>query len=215
MSAEKRKNNIRLTVIGVLLLAFAGVAGFVHKVTTPRVLSERELSNNGAMVFDKPRIFSDVQLLDHRGEPFTSEQLTGQWSVLLFGFTYCPDICPTGLSNLNQMYKELSPDEQADLQVVMVSVDPERDTPEVLNTYVPYFNKDFVGITGDPHRIRRLAAELNIAYEKTPLAGGDYTVDHSGSIVLINPYGHYHGFFRYPQDPTQMRLTWRSIREAF
>ncbi|UTW44607.1 SCO family protein [bacterium SCSIO 12696] len=218
-NAKKRKDNIRLTVIGVLLFAFAGVGLFYNKISTPRVLSEKELRNNGAIIFEKPRIFGEISLVDHNGQPFTSERLKGKWSILLFGFTFCPDICPTGLSELNKMVEPLTEDEKADLQIIMVSVDPERDTPEALKQYVPYFNDRFTGVTGNPHFIRKLAAELNVAYTKVPLesdnAESDYTVDHSAQLVLVNPYGHYHGFFRYPQNPTEMRLTWRSIRYTF
>jgi len=214
-----RKDNIRLTVIAVLLFAFAGVAGFVHKMTSPRVLSDRDLRNNGAVVFEKPRIFGDVALIDHNGDVFDKDRLKGKWSILLFGFTFCPDICPTALAELNKMVDVLSEEERNDLQIVMVSVDPERDTQEVLKQYVPYFNESFTGVTGNPYFIRKLAAELNIAYNKVPLnkdqGNGEYTVDHSANLVLINPYGHYHGFFKHPHDPTQLRLTWRSIRSSF
>ena len=212
---KKRRDNIRLTVIAVLLFAFAGVAGFVNKLTTPRILSDRDLRNNGAIVFEKPRIFGDISLTDHNGKPFDNGRLKGKWSILLFGFTYCPDICPTALSKLNKMVEPLTDEERDNLQIVMISVDPERDTQQVLSDYVPYFNEAFTGVTGNPHFIRKLAAELNIAYNRVELDDGDYTVDHSAQLVLINPYGHYHGFFRHPQDATEMRLTWRSIRQSF
>ncbi len=78
----------------------------------------------------------------------------------------------------------------------MISLDPERDTVEALADYVPYFNDQFIGVTGNKHLIRRLTAEINIAYNKVPLAGDDYTVDHSTQLVLINPKGHYHGFLK-------------------
>ncbi|MDM3870811.1 SCO family protein [Porticoccus sp. W117] len=217
---KKQRDNVLLTIIGVLLFAFACVGLFYNKISTPRVLSEKELRNNGAIVFEKPRIFGDVSLTDHNGEPFDSDRLKGKWSILLFGFTFCPDICPTALAQLNSMVEPLSEEELADLQVVMISVDPERDTSEVLSQYVPYFNESFTGVTGNPHFIRKLAAELNVAYNKVPLEATEhreatYTMDHSAHLVLVNPYGHYHGFFRHPQDPTEMRLTWRSIRESF
>lgn len=214
-ATDKRKDNIRLTVIGVLLFALIGVAGFVHKVTSPRVLSDRELRNNGAMVFEKPRVFSEVALIDHNGQPFDSNRLKGKWSILFFGFASCPDICPTTLADLNRMVDGLTEDERSDLQIVMVSVDPERDTPEVLKQYVPYFNESFVGVSGNPHFIRKFATELNIAYNKAPRQNGDYTVDHSANLVLINPYGHLHGFFRHPHNPAQLRLAWRSLRASF
>ena len=97
------------------------------------------------------------------------------------------------------------------MQIVMISIDPERDTEEKLAEYVPYFNDEFIGVTGNKHLIRRLTAELNVAYNQVPLDTGDYTVDHSTQLVLINPKGHYHGFFKAPHSEIMLRSTWRSI----
>jgi protein SCO1/2 len=99
--------------------------------------------------------------------------------------------------------------------VVMISLDPERDTVEKLAEYVPYFNDHFIGVTGNKHLIRRLTAEINIAYNKVPLEADDYTIDHSTQLVLINPKGHYHGFFKAPHSETMLRSTWRSIYSTF
>jgi len=210
-----QQTRIRLTILLVLVFIGLVIKGFIWRMSQPVLMSAEELRTNGAIELSQPRIFSDFELLDHRGESFSLENLRGHWTILFFGFTNCPDICPTTMATLAQMYQFLSSDEQEKLQVVMVSLDPERDTQEKMAEYVPYFNADFVGVTGNKHLIRRMTAELNIAYNKVPLEGDNYTVDHSTQVVLINPKGHYHGFFKAPHGEVAMRQTWRSIKNVF
>ena len=104
---------------------------------------------------------------------------------------------------------------QAKLQIVMVSLDAERDSVEILADYVPYFNADFIGVTGNQHFVRRMAGELNIAYNRVPLEGDNYTIDHSTQLLLINPKGDYHAFFKAPHSEIMLRQTWRSIDAVF
>ncbi len=210
-----QQTRIRLTILFVLVFIGLVIKGFIWRMSQPVLMSAEELRTNGAIELSQPRIFSDFELLDHRGESFSLENLRGHWTILFFGFTNCPDICPTTMATLAQMYQFLSSDEQEKLQVVMVSLDPERDTQEKMAEYVPYFNADFVGVTGNKHLIRRMTAELNIAYNKVPLEGDNYTVDHSTQLVLINPRGHYHGFFKAPHGEVAMRQTWRSITASY
>jgi protein SCO1/2 len=210
-----QQTRIRLTILLVLVFIGLVIKGFIWRMSQPVLMSAEELRTNGAIELSQPRIFSDFELLDHRGESFSLENLRGHWTILFFGFTNCPDICPTTMATLAQMYQFLSSDEQEKLQVVMVSLDPERDTQEKMAEYVPYFNADFVGVTGNKHLIRRMTAELNIAYNKVPLEGDNYTVDHSTQLVLINPRGHYHGFFKAPHGEVAMRQTWRSITASY
>ena len=150
--------NIKLTVAGLLVLIAIIVGGFVKQISQPRVMTKSELKLNGAFMFDTPRAIPDFSLVDHRGEPFTAEDLEGQWTLMFFGFTYCPDICPTTMAFLSRFTAELEGlPEHEDTRVVMVSVDPARDTTERLAEYVPYFNPAFVGVT------RRVIAALNCA----------------------------------------------------
>jgi len=207
----QQKMGIQRTVLMLLGLILLVVCGFIWRMSQPVIMSNEELRINGAVVLDKPRIFSDFELVDHSGESFNIARMQGIWSIVFFGFTHCPDICPTTLATLNQTYSKLKDSEKERLQIVMISLDPERDTVQKLADYVPYFNPEFVGVTGNQHLIRRLSAELNIAYNQVPLNGDDYTVDHSTQLVLINPKGHYHGFFKAPHSETMMRSTWRSI----
>lgn len=211
----QQQAGIRRTIAIVLAFIVLVVYGFIWRMNQPVIMSDEQLRVNGAIVLDKPRIFSDFELIDHRGEVFNIDRFRDTWTIVFFGFTHCPDICPTTLAVLNDTYSKMKESEKAKLQVVMISLDPERDTVEALADYVPYFNDQFIGVTGNKHLIRRLTAEINIAYNKVPLAGDDYTVDHSTQLVLINPKGHYHGFFKAPHSETMLRSTWRSIYSTF
>lgn len=213
---QSQTRGIALTVVGLLIFIAIVVGSFVHKVGQPRVLTAAEMKNNGAWVFEQPRRLEPFQLLDHHGQAFTRESLQGHWTLVFFGFTYCPDICPTTMALLNQFMQKLEglPEAQ-DTRVVMVSVDPARDTVEQLAQYVPYFNPDFLGVTGEFLDIHRFATNLNTPFRKVPGQGEDYQVDHSANIVLINPRGDYHGFFRAPLDLAKLKLTYRSIRATW
>ncbi len=209
-----RQRGIRNTVIILLLIVATVIGLIVHKVTKPRILDQMELRAQDAIVFDTPRRFSDFELIDDQGEPFTREDLQGKWSLLFFGFTQCPDICPLTLLDLSRLMPAL-PQEIADnTQVILVSLDPARDTPEVLAEYVAAFNRDFIGVTGEFLTLRRFANELNVAFAKVT-QGEDYTVDHSGNIVIINPMGDYHGFFKPPFSVEKLQLTFTSVVRGF
>lgn len=210
----KRKRGIRNTVILLLVLVAVAMGLIVYKVTKPRVLTPVELRNYDAIVFEKPRQFSDIALTDHNGKEFTRAQLQGKWSLIFFGFTHCPDICPMTLLDLNRLLPDLPEDIRKHTQVILVSLDPARDTPEVLKEYVAAFNPDFVGVTGEFLTIRRFANEVNVAFAKVT-QGDDYTVDHSGNLVLINPRGDYHGFFKPPFDTEKLQITYPSIYRSF
>ena len=211
----QQQAGIRRTIAIVLAFIVLVVYGFIWRMSQPVIMNDEQLRVNGAIVLDQPRIFSDFELIDHRGEVFNIDRFRDTWTIVFFGFTNCPDICPTTLAVLNDTYSKMKESEKEKLQVVMISLDPERDTVEALADYVPYFNDQFIGVTGNKHLIRRLTAEINIAYNKVPLAGDDYTVDHSTQLVLINPKGHYHGFFKAPHSETMLRSTWRSIYSTF
>jgi protein SCO1/2 len=206
---------IRRTIAIILAFILLVVYGFIWRMNQAVVMDKEQLRVNGAVVLDTPRIFSDFELIDHRGDKFNIARMQDKWTIVFFGFTNCPDICPTTLAILNDTYSKMKDSEKEKIQIVMISLDPERDTVEALAEYVPYFNETFIGVTGNKHLIRRLTAEINIAYNKVSLEGDDYTVDHSTQLVLINPKGHYHGFFRAPHSEIMLRSTWRSIDATF
>jgi protein SCO1 len=207
-----QSRNIKLTIAGLLLFITVIVAGFVYRVSLPRIMTASEMSANGLYLLETPRNIGEFDLVDHHGNPFNPGRLEGQWTLVFFGFTHCPDICPTTMTFLNTFLESLEGTEAQDPQVVMVSVDPARDTVQQLADYVPYFNPDFTGVTGEFLDIHRFATKLNTPFRKVMDEDGSYQVDHSSNIVLINPRGDYHGFFRAPLDLAKMKVTYRSAR---
>ena len=207
-----QSRNIKLTIAGLLLFITVIVAGFVYRVSLPRIMTASEMSANGLYLLETPRNIGEFDLIDHHGNPFNPGRLEGQWTLVFFGFTHCPDICPTTMTFLNTFLESLEGTEAQDPQVVMVSVDPARDTVQQLADYVPYFNPDFTGVTGEFLDIHRFATKLNTPFRKVMDEDGSYQVDHSSNIVLINPRGDYHGFFRAPLELAKMKVTYRSAR---
>jgi protein SCO1/2 len=207
-----QSRNIRITVAALLAVIAVIVAGFVHRISLPRVMTEPEMEINGLYLLQTPRDIGQFALVDHQGKPFTPDRFKGHWSLVFFGFTSCPDVCPTTMAFLNQFMKSLDGAEAQDTQVVMVTVDPARDTVEKLATYVPYFNPGFIGVTGEFLDIHRLATALNTPFRKAMGDGDNYQVDHSANVVLINPRGDYHGFFKAPLDLAKMKATYLSAR---
>lgn len=141
-----------------------------------------------------------LALTDHHLRPVTLKTFQGRLVVLFFGYTHCPDVCPTTLSDMDAALKSMPPEAAAKVQVLFVTVDPERDTPEVLKAYVPYFNPTFLGLFGSESEVARVAKEFRIVYRRhvEPGASG-YLVDHSagsyvldgqGRLRLYLPYGH-------------------------
>jgi len=209
---SRQSRGIKLTVLAIALFMAVVVAGFVHRIQQPRVMTAAEMKINGLYLLDSPRNFGEIKLIDQNGQAFTRERLQGKWSLVFFGFTYCPDICPTTMAFLNEFVGQLEGTEAEDTAVIMVSVDPARDTVEQLASYVPYFNPDFVGVTGEFLDIHRFATALNTPFRKVPGQDENYQVDHSANVVLINPRGDYHGFFKAPLDLAKMKVTYRSAR---
>lgn len=201
-----------MTVTAIVLFMAFIVASFVYRIQQPRVMSTAEMQVNGLYLFETPRDPGPFLLLNHLGETFTPSDLTGKWTMIFFGFTHCPDVCPTTLAFLAQLMEQLESTEVPDTAVVMVSVDPARDTTEVLAKYVPYFNPEFMGVTGQFVDILKFARTFNAPFRKVTAEDGSYQVDHSANVILVNPRGHYHGFFKAPLDLAKMKVTYRSAR---
>ncbi len=183
----------------LLVLGIAVVLGlFLNRFLGPQLVGDDQLRALGARVFDKPRIFDQQPLIDQTGQAFDYGSLKDKWTLVFFGFTFCPDVCPTTLALLSKVTKGLPEELKASTEVVLVSVDPVRDTPEKLSEYLAYFSPDFTGLTGEFLDLQRFASQLNIAFQKVPGGGENYNIDHSAQIVLINPRGDYHAFFQPP-----------------
>ena len=126
------------------------------------------------------------------GQPVTEKDYSGQPMAMFFGFTNCPDICPTVLLRMTDLMKKLGPDADK-LQVVLVSVDPERDTPNVLKSYLEQFDPRFSALTGTPEQLAAFARGYRFVYKKVPLKGGEYTMDHSAGVYLYDAKGAFAG----------------------
>jgi protein SCO1/2 len=140
----------------------------------------------------------DFQLIDHNGKPRTIADFKGKVVAIFFGYTRCPDACPTTMGELALVMKELGTDAER-LQVLFITVDPERDTPEVLSRYVPAFHPSFLGLYGDAEATARTAKEFRIVYQKQPLKDGGYSVDHSAGSYLYDTSGRVRLFAQYGQ----------------
>jgi protein SCO1 len=196
------EHGVRNTLLGIAAFISVILGLMVASVIIPRPMSDEDAANLGYYRFDEPRMISEFTMTDHLGNPVGLSNLKGGWSLLFFGFTTCPDICPTTLSVLNDAVSGL----EEPPAIVMVSVDPERDTPERLAQYVPAFNPDFVGYTGTFEETVKLAEQLNIAFGKVPGdLPGSYLVDHSASLVVIDPDGRYAGFIKAPHNSSNIQ----------
>lgn len=137
-----------------------------------------------------------LELTDHNGKPRTLADFRGKVVTLFFGYTQCPDVCPTTLAEMAQVVKALEPDGDR-VQVLFVTVDPERDTPELLKQYVPAFNPAFLGLRGDAEATQRTAKEFKIFYQKQPLKGGGYSMDHSAGTYILDTQGRLRLYAQY------------------
>ena len=129
-------------------------------------------------------------LTDMNGRPVTEASLLGRPTAIFFGFTYCPEVCPTTLTELTAAMKALGKDADR-LNVVFVSVDPERDTPEQMRLYLSNFDRRIIGYTGTPQAVAQAAKAYRVYYRKVPTEGGDYTVDHSSAVYLFDRKGRF------------------------
>jgi protein SCO1/2 len=182
MAAQSRL----LSFVLVCIVAIAGIAAsLVWRHSRPAA----ELTTGTLLT--PSRTFADFSLIDQRGRNYASANLRGHWSLLFFGYTNCPDFCPATLTTLAAMNKRLAAAGMQSLpQVIFVSVDAKRDTPAQLAKYVPYFDPDFIGLTAaDQPAIEAIAKKWGVGVIIRPTADGNYTVDHSGAIFVLDPDG--------------------------
>lgn len=168
-----------MLIIAILLIGLGGL--FAVKFNPPKPI---ELDNG--FIFPQAFEIAPFELVDQHNKAFTNADLQGKWNLFFIGFTFCPDICPTTLNKLAAAYPELN--KIAPIQVVFLSVDPNRDTPEKLLTYVNFFNTEFKAVTGEHTQIFPLTRSLGLAYAMVG-EGDNYQVDHSAGYVLVSPQG--------------------------
>lgn len=194
---KKRKNNFAL--IASILIAIIVIIFIILSQTKTTHRNTIQLIN-GTML-QIPYKIKSFKLVDQNDAPFTNANLSGHWSIIFFGFTRCPMMCPTTLSTLNKMYRMLEQKGFKNnlLQVVFISVDPEYDKPDVIKKYLQNFNPNFIGVTGSKAGISSLTKQLGIAYIKEIKSGkSDYEIDHSGTLIIINPSGKWEALINPP-----------------
>ena len=182
----------------VLFGLIAAVAAALGLAVGAILLKPKSVAIASGTLLQTPRPLPAIALTDQDGAPFTNRHLEGHWTVVFAGFTYCPDICPGTLTLLKAVRRQLGED-AAKVQVLFLSVDPGRDTPQRLKTYVQFFDPSFTAVTAPDAELEKLAGAMSFVYAKVPGATPDsYTMDHSTALMLINPKGQLAGFFTAP-----------------
>ncbi len=165
------------------------------------------------------QLLMPFELTDQNGELFSEENFQDKWTFVFYGYTSCPDICPATLYVLNSvqgLQQDQVGDATLDMQVVFISVDPERDTPEKLAAYMAYFNPEFIGASADKVEIDRLARQFGAGYIIEPeTAPGQYLVAHTSAIFLVDPLGRLVAVFSQPHYPTSINSLYEDIRAYF
>ena len=188
---------IAVILAGVLVLAAGALVG----------LALRDNPKGAAGTLLASAIGGPFQLVDHNGKPFGEADLKGKWHLVFFGFTHCPDTCPTTLNELSLALDRLGKARGA-VAIVLISVDPERDTPEVLKSYVASFDGPITALTGTPDAVAQAAKAYRVYYAKRPRADGGYDMDHSAVIYVMDPEGRFTATFTpdTPADAIATRL---------
>ncbi len=193
-SANSRRFILAAVVLGGLAILGAGVLlGLAHR-DGPRGAAGTLLAS---------AIGGPFRLVDQNGKAITDADLKGKWSLVYFGYTHCPDACPTALNDIAIALDELGPKRQA-VRSVFITVDPERDTPEVLKDYVTAFDTPILALSGSPEEIARAAKAYRVYYAKHPEPGGDYSMDHSSVIYVMDPEGRFTASFTHQSTPEEI-----------
>ena len=186
------------------LLVAAILAGLVILGTGAfLVLALRDNPRGAAGTMLASAIGGPFQLVDQNGKTVTDADLKGKWSLIYFGYTHCPDACPTALNDISIALSELGPKRDA-VRPVFITVDPERDTPKSLKAYVTSFDAPILALTGTAEQVAKAAKGYRVYYAKHPEAGGDYSMDHSSVIYVMDPEGRFTASFTHESAPEQI-----------
>ncbi len=199
------QTRFRILVSIIVLASVLSGALLVTAYQKASRVTPQQLRNDALFVYDDPITLNAFSLTKHTGGPFTNTSLQGSWTLAFFGYTFCPDICPITMAAIKQFYDLLEASgEGENVQVVMISVDPERDTEEVLKNYVTYFNPEFIGARGDYSDVYQLARNVNLTFAYTRVDDDNYLVNHNGEIMVMGPTGDNVGFLKAPYEPQRM-----------
>lgn len=213
-SSQNRGGPLARLAALVLIAAMAGGLWFGLSYFQQGLQQPPALMQSGTFALPQPRPLKPFTLTRDDGAPFTPAELRGHWTFLAFGYTRCPDICPTLMATFKEIDRLLG---QADAEpkpnFLFVSVDPERDSPEQIGHYVRYFNPQFRGATGPHEALRGLTEQLGILYARAEgqESAIGYLVDHSASIMLIDPHGRLAAVFSQPHVPRSMAEDYHTL----
>ncbi|MCX7554436.1 SCO family protein [Marinicella sp. S1101] len=187
-------------ITGLMLLLITG--GLLSGCQQNDAGSIHELPFKALKLFPQGKSFSGFELVSHKNQPWQAEDFKGDFSVLFFGFANCPDICPTTLLDMQKIDKSLTEQNIESPRFVFISVDPDRDTPELLNDYINFFNPEFYALTGDAPNILSIASQIGVAYKVAEHQPGDliYDVDHASALFILDEKGERIGIFTAPHD---------------
>jgi len=180
----------------IVITALAGVAGFAAVALSTAYIVSKQQAGSGIGVAS---IGGPFDLVDDTGAPVTERTLAGKPSVMYFGYTFCPDVCPTTLLDMSRWIKKLGSDADK-LNYIFVTVDPERDTPKLMHAYLSSFDKHIRGFTGTPEQIAKVAREYRVYYKKVPTDDGGYVMDHSAIVYLMGPNEKLASVVAYQED---------------
>ena len=208
---------IKKNILIILVFILTVLVLFVNKLTSPRVLSENELLINGLFLFETPKQISDFTFLSENNVEFNKDDLIGKWTLMYFGFTRCPDECPTSMYQISKLVKVLREKNYPldDKQFVLVSIDPERDTPEQINKYAKGFDESFIGVSNVRPMLINLATQLSVnnVMPNGEVSDHSHLDNHVNNIILLNPNGEFAGVFRPPFDLSRLSLTYQSVTQ--
>ena len=208
-----RKTSIAVAIVIAIVAVIAGM--LLSRALMKGMESSDTVVLTAGTLLEPPRPLPSFSLVDLASQPFGNDSLRGTWSFLFFGFTNCPDVCPTTLRMLAQTEQSLADLPAAQRpRVILVSVDPKRDTPEQLATYVKFFSPAFVGVTGAPEALDTFTRQVGVPVAITPTDGGGYTVDHSAAVFLIDPTGAMRALFSPPHSPKAIAADYRRIVDS-
>lgn len=205
-------NNIKLTVMSLLAFIALILGIFFAQHWHPKKPVD-ESKFHGAYL-KKPRPLSQFSLVDINNQPYTNDSLKGHWTMMFFGFTNCGYVCPTTMAELGKFYRELERQKVKNLpQVVMVSIDPERDSIEKLKNYVKAFDRHFSGARGEMVKVDVLTRDFGVAHQKVAAQGDskNYDIQHNGAVMLINPQGQLNAFFTSPHKVLELAEDYRQL----
>lgn len=185
-----------------ILAALAACLATMTAFGAPATDAEAVSLQNVGFYLPRPMQLADFKLVDQNGAAFTLDDLKQHWTLVAFGYTHCPDVCPMTMAQIRSVKKSLAAlDKALPLSVVFVSIDPQRDSSEQLKTYAGLFGNDFLGVGGDPLAVDAFAKQLKVKYAIAGGTSNTYFIDHTSSVALITPRGEVRALFNVPLRP--------------